>query len=286
MAPFARVATWDPQRKDGVRVNRLTEFPAEDVFLESEIAPQADGTYTVSAAPNGESCIGLEWLETRRLTRVSIEFAQPTLPSPEDVRRRGLGQERSVRARRLFSVARKMGAAPRHAANPWIDLHPVHRRRSQPGGRTRHLQGALAVSGDNGSSRCAPFDRAHNIPLDGGPADSGERRGRSRSRQGGDLQRPVRSSLPPWPASHRAWRVPSNNRFDWSCAIPHHDRGCSTARCCVSRQPGWPLVSRSTTCSRTAACTLNRPVCASARRLAAWTNHCDGRLPSRPYSSK
>ena len=28
MAPFARVVTWDPARKDGVRVNRLTEFPA------------------------------------------------------------------------------------------------------------------------------------------------------------------------------------------------------------------------------------------------------------------
>ena len=27
MAPFARVVTWDPQRKDGVRVNRLTRIP-------------------------------------------------------------------------------------------------------------------------------------------------------------------------------------------------------------------------------------------------------------------
>ena len=86
MAPFARVVTSDPQRKDGVRVNRLTEFPAEDVFLESEIAPQPDTTYVVPTTAGGAGCIGLEWLETRRLTRVGIEFAGSTRPAPGDVR--------------------------------------------------------------------------------------------------------------------------------------------------------------------------------------------------------
>ena len=86
MAPFARVATWDPDRKDGVRVNRLTEFPAEEVFFETEVASQPDGTYVVPVARNGEGCIGLEWLETRRLARVGIEFAGAARPSPGAVR--------------------------------------------------------------------------------------------------------------------------------------------------------------------------------------------------------
>jgi len=86
MAPFARVVTWDPARADGVRVNRLTEFPAEDVFLESPLSAQSDGTYVVPIAADGTGCIGLEWLETRRLARVGIEFAGAHRPAPDAVR--------------------------------------------------------------------------------------------------------------------------------------------------------------------------------------------------------
>ena len=98
MAPFARVVTFDPARTDGVRVDRLTEFPAEDVFLETELAPESDGTYTVPAGASGERCIGLQWTEQRRLRRLGLEFAAgvpqppffvPTLPSPEGVRVEG-----------------------------------------------------------------------------------------------------------------------------------------------------------------------------------------------------
>lgn len=74
MAPFARVATWDPDRLDGVRVDRLTEFPAGDLFLDTELAPDKHGNYTVPAAPSGERCIGLQWVEQRRLVEIGLEF--------------------------------------------------------------------------------------------------------------------------------------------------------------------------------------------------------------------
>ncbi len=86
MAPFARVVTWDPERLDGVRVNRLTEFPAEDVFLESEVAPGVDGAYVVPAGPGGEGCIGLQWLEARKVKRVGLIFEDSSAPAPEGVR--------------------------------------------------------------------------------------------------------------------------------------------------------------------------------------------------------
>jgi hypothetical protein len=90
MAPFARVATWDPARLDGVRVNRLTEFPAEDVFLEQELKPARGGTYIVPVAANGEGCIGLQWLERRRLREIGLQFADPaSRPAPDGVRVEG-----------------------------------------------------------------------------------------------------------------------------------------------------------------------------------------------------
>lgn len=88
MAPFGQVATWDPARLEGVTVNRLTEFPASDLFLDTELAPDKDGNYTVPAAPDGERCIGLEWNEERRLTEVGLEFAAAS-PSADGVRLEG-----------------------------------------------------------------------------------------------------------------------------------------------------------------------------------------------------
>ena len=44
MARFARVVTWDPNRTDGARANRIEEFRAEDLFLEANLPAQADGT--------------------------------------------------------------------------------------------------------------------------------------------------------------------------------------------------------------------------------------------------
>ncbi len=89
MAPFARVAYWDPARTTGVSVFRLSEFPAEDVFTETDIAP-TKGIYNVPVAANGESCIGLQWLERRRLTEFGIQFADTkSMPSIDGVRVEG-----------------------------------------------------------------------------------------------------------------------------------------------------------------------------------------------------
>jgi hypothetical protein len=83
IAPFARVMTWDPERMDGCRSNRIQEFRAEDVFLGSEVASTADGSYTPPVAPGGAACIGLEWVERRSLKEVGIEFPDATaMPNP------------------------------------------------------------------------------------------------------------------------------------------------------------------------------------------------------------
>lgn len=86
MAPFARICTWDPARTTGVSVSRLEEFPAEDVFTETEIAPKK-GLYTVPEDKNGIGCIGMQWLERRRLSEFGLEFEnKDSMPSPDGVR--------------------------------------------------------------------------------------------------------------------------------------------------------------------------------------------------------
>lgn len=86
IGPFGRVMAWDPSRMDGVHANRLQEFPAEDVFLGTDLFPAHDGTYESAAYHDGRQCIGLQWLERRRLTRVEMEFADgQAIPSPESV---------------------------------------------------------------------------------------------------------------------------------------------------------------------------------------------------------
>lgn len=77
IAPFARVVTCDPRRADGCRTNRLEEFRAEDLFLETEILPASDGSYAV---PNhdGLGCIGLQWAERRIPMEIALDFTGPT----------------------------------------------------------------------------------------------------------------------------------------------------------------------------------------------------------------
>lgn len=82
IAPFARVVTSDPARVEGARSGRLEEFRPEDVFLEWEIAPDADGSYTVPTFAEGRGSIGLQWAERRVLTEATLQFAEGT-PSPE-----------------------------------------------------------------------------------------------------------------------------------------------------------------------------------------------------------
>lgn len=87
IAPFARVVTCDPERRDGCRAGRLEEFPAEDVFLEQELAPTRGGGYVVPVWQGDQGCIGLVWAERRVLTELALHFpARGPVPSAEGVR--------------------------------------------------------------------------------------------------------------------------------------------------------------------------------------------------------
>lgn len=78
---FARVVTSDPHRMDGARSTRVQEFRAEDVFLESNLRPNPDGSYMVPQATDRTSTIGLVWTEVRVPTRLELVFA-PGLVMP------------------------------------------------------------------------------------------------------------------------------------------------------------------------------------------------------------
>ena len=90
MAPSARVVTWDPGRKDGVRANRIQEFPAQDLFLETDVVPSSSGSYEVPIGTNGSACIGLQWLSERLVKDLGVGFAPPeSRPDPASVRVEG-----------------------------------------------------------------------------------------------------------------------------------------------------------------------------------------------------
>jgi hypothetical protein len=82
IAPFARVITSDPARMDGARANRIQEYHAEDLYLDTDVFPAADGPYAVPRASNGMGCLGLRWYERRSPRELGIEFAGPA-PSPQ-----------------------------------------------------------------------------------------------------------------------------------------------------------------------------------------------------------
>ena len=90
IARFARVVTWDPHRMDGCRANRIQEFRAEDVFLETDVLPKQDGTFTAPVTANGVACIGLQWLNRRALKELSLEFVDPAqVPATNSVQVQG-----------------------------------------------------------------------------------------------------------------------------------------------------------------------------------------------------
>jgi hypothetical protein len=90
IARFARVVTWDPNRADGARANRIEEFRAEDLFLESNVARQPEGTYRVPVSTNKLGCIGLQWLNRRALKELALEFPSGVrIPSTNAVQVQG-----------------------------------------------------------------------------------------------------------------------------------------------------------------------------------------------------
>jgi hypothetical protein len=89
IARFARVVTWDPNRT-GSHPSRIEELKIDEIFLETDVLPAADGTYVVPRAPNGQGCIGLQWMqsiESRILKELVLLFAEGSpMPSTNEIR--------------------------------------------------------------------------------------------------------------------------------------------------------------------------------------------------------
>ena len=81
IAPFGRVATWDPKVMTGTKANRVEEIPAEDLYRAKELLPSADGTYQVPDW-SGTGSIGLRWDENRHLRQLALTFADAASVPP------------------------------------------------------------------------------------------------------------------------------------------------------------------------------------------------------------
>lgn len=202
MAPFARTVTWDPARMDGVRVDRLTEFPAEDLFLETDLAPAQDGAYDVPRSANGEACIGLQWPEARKLQRVALDFAAGSaVPEPETVRveawvrkdplaldgyspwqGKWVGVEGEVRARDGGWDVDITGAANRHVAEGtykvrWVfasSEETVRVARLRAYTTSRWAEAALTLEAVDGSAGTANLELYNGEFVDGSASVSWE----------------------------------------------------------------------------------------------------------------
>ena len=87
---FGRVVTWDPNRNDGARADRVHEFLTADLFLDRTLAADAAGRFAVPQATNQLACVGLQWLNSRTLREVRLAFsAAAQLPPANAVRVEG-----------------------------------------------------------------------------------------------------------------------------------------------------------------------------------------------------
>jgi hypothetical protein len=87
---FGRVVTWDPNRSDGARADRIHEFRAEDLFPDRDLAADTGGQFTVPVATNHLACVGLQWLNGRALREVRLAFVDAAqLPPTNAVRVEG-----------------------------------------------------------------------------------------------------------------------------------------------------------------------------------------------------
>jgi len=90
VGPSARVVTWDPNWVQGTLASRTQDFPAQDVFLETDVPADAAGNYIVPVSTNGLACIGLEWFNARALKQLSLGFLSPAaMPSLSQIRVEG-----------------------------------------------------------------------------------------------------------------------------------------------------------------------------------------------------
>ncbi len=75
IAPFAEVVASDPARMEGCKSNRIQEFRAEDLYMDTPLRPNADGVYVVKGTSDKPGSIGLKWLERRRVRALGFEPA-------------------------------------------------------------------------------------------------------------------------------------------------------------------------------------------------------------------
>jgi hypothetical protein len=74
IAAFAQVTASEPGRMTGTSASRIEEMPAEDVFPDTELQPDAEGRYSPPAAADGRRAIGLRWQEMRQLGRLELHW--------------------------------------------------------------------------------------------------------------------------------------------------------------------------------------------------------------------
>jgi hypothetical protein len=77
MAPFARVLSWDPNRKEGVNPSHTNEVLAKKLIPEKVLPRQADGTFLVPSYKKRLACVGLQWDAPRSLKEIHLEFTYP-----------------------------------------------------------------------------------------------------------------------------------------------------------------------------------------------------------------
>jgi hypothetical protein len=89
IARFARVVAWDPSQTCS-RPSRVEELEADEIFLETDVLPDADGTYAVPFVPSGQGCIGIQWMqwiESSILKELVLQFAEGSpMPSTNEIR--------------------------------------------------------------------------------------------------------------------------------------------------------------------------------------------------------
>ncbi len=79
---FGRVATWDPNRSDGARADRVHEFNVEDLFTDRDLGTDSNARLGVPVATNQLASVGLQWLNRRVLREARLTFAETAQVPP------------------------------------------------------------------------------------------------------------------------------------------------------------------------------------------------------------
>jgi len=76
---FGQMITCDPARVEGAKAGRTEEYRQDDIHLEQVVTKNSAGKYVAPVYADGCSCLGIRWLEARRVLEVRARFAEPYL---------------------------------------------------------------------------------------------------------------------------------------------------------------------------------------------------------------